>query len=40
VAAIDAALQADKAPLRLQLGTDAVAAVRNHADALLAELAA
>ncbi len=37
-AAIDQALRADKTPLRLQLGEDAVAAVRTHAQTLLAEL--
>ena len=39
-AAIDAALRAEKTPLRLQLGADAIAAVRAHAEALLADLAA
>jgi NAD(P)-dependent dehydrogenase (short-subunit alcohol dehydrogenase family) len=38
--AIDAALAAEKAPLRLQLGQDAVDAVRSHAEQLLAELTA
>jgi NAD(P)-dependent dehydrogenase (short-subunit alcohol dehydrogenase family) len=37
-AAIDRALAADKSPLRLQLGKDAVDAVRTHAETLLAEL--
>jgi NAD(P)-dependent dehydrogenase (short-subunit alcohol dehydrogenase family) len=35
--AIDLALAADKPPLRLQLGRDAVDAVRGHAEALIAE---
>ena len=39
-AAIDAALRTEKTPLRLQLGADAIAAVRTHAEALLADLAA
>lgn len=39
-AAIDDALRAKKTPLRLQLGADAIAAVRGHAEALLADLAA
>ena len=39
-AAIDRALSADGAPLRLQLGADAVAAVRDHAEKLLADLEA
>lgn len=39
-AAIDDALRAEKTPLRLQLGGDAIAAVRAHAEALLADLAA
>jgi NAD(P)-dependent dehydrogenase (short-subunit alcohol dehydrogenase family) len=39
-AAIDAALAADNTPLRLQLGRDGVDAVRAHAEALLAEIAA
>ncbi|MBV8869045.1 MAG: SDR family NAD(P)-dependent oxidoreductase, partial [Acetobacteraceae bacterium] len=38
-AAIDDALRAEKTPLRLQLGGDAIAAVRAHAEALLADLA-
>lgn len=38
--AIDAALAADKTPLRLQLGQDAVDMVRAHAEQLLADLAA
>jgi NAD(P)-dependent dehydrogenase (short-subunit alcohol dehydrogenase family) len=37
-AAIDQALHADQTPLRLQLGEDAVAAVRAHAQTMLAEL--
>ncbi len=37
--AIETALTAPDTPLRLQLGADAVAAVRTHAEALLAELA-
>lgn len=36
---IDAALAAEKTPLRLQLGQDAIDAVRAHAEALLAHLA-
>ena len=38
--AIDQALNADRTPLRLQLGEDAIAAVRQHAQSLLAELEA
>lgn len=38
--AIDAALAAEKTPLRLQLGQDAISAVRAHAETLLADLAA
>lgn len=38
--AIDMALQSEATPLRLQLGADSVAAVRGHAERLLAELAA
>ncbi|MBC8072273.1 MAG: SDR family NAD(P)-dependent oxidoreductase [Deltaproteobacteria bacterium] len=37
-AAIDVALAAEKTPLRLQLGQDAVDAVRTHAQQLLADL--
>jgi len=37
-AAIDQALQADRTPLRLQLGDDAITAVRAHAQALLSDL--
>jgi NAD(P)-dependent dehydrogenase (short-subunit alcohol dehydrogenase family) len=37
--AIELALAAQKTPLRLQLGSDAVDAVRTHAETLLAELA-
>ena len=37
-AAIDHALQAEKTPLRLQLGQDAVDAIRQHAETLLQEL--
>ena len=37
-AAIDQALQAEETPLRLQLGEDAVAAVRGHANTLLKDL--
>jgi NAD(P)-dependent dehydrogenase (short-subunit alcohol dehydrogenase family) len=37
-AAIDLALQAEKTPLRLQLGEDAVAAVRAHAKTMLEDL--
>jgi NAD(P)-dependent dehydrogenase (short-subunit alcohol dehydrogenase family) len=39
-AAIDKALNAEPTPLRLQLGEDAVGAVRQHAQALLADLEA
>ncbi|CAM5765183.1 short-chain dehydrogenase/reductase [Labrys miyagiensis] len=39
-AAIDTALRAANTPLRLQLGKDAITAVRGHAEALLADLAA
>lgn len=39
-AAIVKALEAETTPLRLQLGADAVEAVRNHAQTLLADLAA
>ncbi len=38
-AAIEKALDAPVTPLRLQLGADAVEAVRNHAEALLRDLA-
>lgn len=38
-AAIEAALAAEKTPLRLQLGQDAIDAVRGHAEQLLGELA-
>jgi NAD(P)-dependent dehydrogenase (short-subunit alcohol dehydrogenase family) len=38
--AIDAALAAEKTPLRLQLGQDSINAVRTQAESLLAELAA
>ena len=38
-AAVAAALRAPEMPLRLQLGADAVEAVRGHAELLLAELA-
>jgi NAD(P)-dependent dehydrogenase (short-subunit alcohol dehydrogenase family) len=38
--AIDKALRADKSPLRLQLGEDAVTAVREHAEMMLADLEA
>ncbi|MDQ0474218.1 oxidoreductase [Labrys wisconsinensis] len=37
--AIEQALAAERTPLRLQLGADAVAAVRGHAETLLADLA-
>ena len=37
-AAIEAALDAETTPLRLQLGADAIAAVRAHADALLSDM--
>lgn len=36
--AIDRALAADNAPLRLQLGEDAIDAIRDHAEKLLADL--
>jgi len=36
--AIETALDADKTPLRLQLGLDAVSLVRGHAETLLADL--
>ena len=39
-AAVAAALRSDKTPLRLQLGADAVDAVRGHAEQLLADLRA
>ncbi len=39
-AAIEQALDAEVSPLRLQLGADAVGAIRSHAQALLADLAA
>jgi NAD(P)-dependent dehydrogenase (short-subunit alcohol dehydrogenase family) len=39
-AAIEVALEAEKTPLRLQLGGDAVEMVRDHSNALLAEMAA
>jgi NAD(P)-dependent dehydrogenase (short-subunit alcohol dehydrogenase family) len=39
-AAVERALAADNTPLRLQLGADAVAAVRAHAEALLHDLVA
>lgn len=39
-AAIEAALNAERTPLRLQLGGDAVDAIRAHSEALLAETAA
>jgi NAD(P)-dependent dehydrogenase (short-subunit alcohol dehydrogenase family) len=38
--ALDLALQADKTPLRLQVGADSVAAVRAHAEQMLKDLAA
>jgi NAD(P)-dependent dehydrogenase (short-subunit alcohol dehydrogenase family) len=38
-AAIEAALNAPDTPLRLQLGADAVAAIRGHSEALLKDLA-
>jgi len=37
--ALDLALNADKAPLRLQVGADSIAAVRAHAEHLLLDLA-
>lgn len=37
-AAIDRALAADKTPLRLQLGADAIGAIRDHANKLLQDL--
>lgn len=39
-AAIDQALSAENTPLRLQLGEDAVSAIRGHSEALLKELKA
>jgi NAD(P)-dependent dehydrogenase (short-subunit alcohol dehydrogenase family) len=39
-AAIDDAVRAERTPLRLQLGADSIDAVRSHAQALLADLAA
>jgi hypothetical protein len=39
-AAIDQALKADVTPLRLQLGADAIDAVRAHSEQLLKDLAA
>ncbi|MDO1501626.1 oxidoreductase [Winogradskyella maritima] len=36
--AIDIALQSDKTPLRLQLGEDAISAVKEHAEVLIKEL--
>jgi hypothetical protein len=38
-AALDAALDAPVTPLRLQLGTDAVDAIRDHSETLLRDLA-
>jgi NAD(P)-dependent dehydrogenase (short-subunit alcohol dehydrogenase family) len=38
--ALDLALNAEKTPLRLQVGSDAIVAVRAHAEALLGDLAA
>jgi NAD(P)-dependent dehydrogenase (short-subunit alcohol dehydrogenase family) len=38
-AAIEAALAAERTPLRLALGADSVEAIRGHAEALLGELA-
>ena len=38
--AIDLALKAEATPLRLQLGADAVAAIRGHSERLLADLVA
>jgi NAD(P)-dependent dehydrogenase (short-subunit alcohol dehydrogenase family) len=38
-AAIEVALEAEKTPLRLQLGADSVEMVRDHSNALLAEMA-
>jgi NAD(P)-dependent dehydrogenase (short-subunit alcohol dehydrogenase family) len=37
-AAIETALESPNTPLRLQLGADAVDAIRNHAEALLSDL--
>ena len=37
--AIDAALTADRSPLRLQLGADAIDMVRTHAEQMLGDLA-
>jgi NAD(P)-dependent dehydrogenase (short-subunit alcohol dehydrogenase family) len=38
--AIEMALESDNTPLRLPLGADAIAAIRGHSEALLAEIAA
>jgi NAD(P)-dependent dehydrogenase (short-subunit alcohol dehydrogenase family) len=38
--AIEMALESDDTPLRLPLGPDAIAAIRGHSEALLAEIAA
>ena len=38
--AVALALESDATPLRLQLGADAIAAVRTHAELLLKDLAA
>ncbi len=38
--AIEMALDSDNTPLRLPLGADAIAAIRGHSEALLAEIAA
>jgi hypothetical protein len=38
-AAVEAALDTPNTPLRLQLGADAVEAIRSHSEALLKELA-
>ena len=38
-AAIETALNASNTPLRLQLGTDAVEAIRSHGETLLKDLA-
>jgi hypothetical protein len=40
VAAIHKALEADNTPMRLQLGEDAVSAIRTHGETLLRQLGA
>ena len=39
-AAIEKAIEAEETPLRLQLGEDAITAVRGHAETLLSQLSA